>query len=101
MNISTHGARANVDAIAAIRAALAERPDGVLENLAADHHVSYRAVLDCLAFDQRLRAPPGAFDAIWADVTTWGPIMFIVHTENGVFETKGSPPAAMGEATSI
>jgi len=81
----------------AVRAALAAKPDGVLESLAESHGVSYRAVLDCLPPDQRRSAPASAFEPIWEDLTAWGPIMFIVHTRNGVFETKGAlPPGTLG-----
>lgn len=83
--------------LAAVRAALAEKPDGVLESLADSHGVNYRAVLDCLAPEQRLAAPAASFDAIWQDLTAWGPVMFIVHTRNGVFETKAPlPPGTHG-----
>ncbi len=79
-------------AIAAVQAALAEKPDGVLESLAETHGVSYRAVLDCLAPEQRRAAPSAQFDAVWEDLTSWGTVMFIVHTQNGVFETKAPLP---------
>lgn len=83
--------------IEAVRAALAEKPDGVLESLAAAYDISYRSVLECLPSSQRPFAPATSFDAIWADLTTWGPIMFIVHTRNGVFETKAPlPPGTHG-----
>ncbi|MDX2203407.1 MAG: heme utilization cystosolic carrier protein HutX [Hyphomicrobiaceae bacterium] len=83
--------------IAAVKAALAEKPDGVLESLAETHGVSYRAVLDCLPAEQRRAAAAGAFDAIWQDLTTWGTVMLIVHTVNGVFETKAPlPPGEHG-----
>lgn len=78
--------------IAVVKAALTEKPDGVLESLAEAHKVSYRSVLECLAPEQRRSAPSGAFDAIWQDIARWGPVMFIVHTVNGVFETKAPLP---------
>lgn len=83
--------------IAAVLAALSEKPDGVLETLAELHAVTYQAVIECLAPEQRQKAAPSTFDAIWQDLTTWGPIMFIVHTVNGVFETKAPlPPGTHG-----
>ena len=84
-------------AIDAVMAALAEKPDGVLEGLAEQHGVTYRAAVECLAPEQRRKASPEAFEAIWHDMTTWGPVMFIVHTVNGVFETKAPlPPGSQG-----
>jgi putative heme utilization carrier protein HutX len=82
---------------AAVREALKAKPDGVLESLAEAHGVSYRSVVDCLAPEQRRMAPAARFDAIWSELTEWGPVMFIVHTRNGVFETKAPlPPGTHG-----
>ena len=85
------------DKLARVRNALAAKSDGVLENLAAEHGVSYRAVLDCLGGEGVALVDATAFDAVWADMTSWGRIMFIVHTADGVFETAGSlPPGTHG-----
>lgn len=90
MDVAT--ARDDGRSLAAVKAALAEKPDGVLESLAEQHRVSYRAVLDCLPPAQRLKAPASAFDKVWTDITGWGAVMFIVHTINGVFEIKAPLP---------
>ena len=44
------------------------------------------------------RSAPGArFAEIWAHLVDWGPVTFIVHTEDGVFETKAPlPPGSEG-----
>lgn len=81
------------DPLADVRAAIAARPDGVLETVAAEHAVPYRTVLDCLDPGAAAAAPATAFDEIWQDMTDWGEIMFIVHTGDGVFETAGTLPA--------
>lgn len=73
-----------------IAADLAAKPDGVLEELARRHDASMRVVLDCLGSEQASSAPGEAFEAIWADLTAWGEVMFIVHTEDGVFECAGA-----------
>ncbi len=88
MTIETSCAKRSVDAEDRIRAALAAKPDGVLETLAEEAGVSYRAMLDIL--------PPGAgiavdgedFEAIWSDLTGWGPVLFLIHTKAGVFEIE-------------
>ncbi len=83
--------------VAAVKAALAEKPDGVLESLAEQHRVTYRDVLECLPREQRLKAEAGNYEALWQDMTGWGSVMFIVHTVNGVFETKAKlPPGSSG-----
>jgi putative heme utilization carrier protein HutX len=46
---------------------------------------------------QRGRRPARGFAEIWADLVNWGPVTFIVHTEDGVFETKAPlPPGSEG-----
>jgi putative heme utilization carrier protein HutX len=92
MALSASTAAAGGDQLAAVRAAIAAKPDGVLEMVAAEHGVAYRAVLDCLDGDGALAAPATTFDAVWEDMTSWGTIMFIVHTADGVFETAGTLP---------
>ena len=79
-----------------IDAALAADPDGVIETIAAKAGARYRAVLD--------RLPPGAavrlgsgFETVWAELATWGDVLFIVHTEAGVFEIDTAlSPGAVG-----
>ena len=76
----------------AVRDALRENPDGVLETVADANGVSYRTVLDCLPCESATKATVGDFDRIWQDLTTWGPVVFIVHTADGVFETACTIP---------
>jgi heme iron utilization protein len=76
----------------AIRAALAERPDGVLDDVARRHGVPLRVVLDLLPAEAAKRAPGARFAEIWSELTGWGQVTFIVHTEDGVFETKAPLP---------
>ncbi len=77
----------------AVRNALRENPDGVLEAVAAAHCAPYRAVLDCLPSGSAAVASKERFDRIWEDLTSWGPVVFIVHTDDGVFETACTIPA--------
>lgn len=90
-------AEASDTQLLAVRQELAAKPDGVLEALAERHGVSYRAVLDCIESDARRSGPATAFPQIWADMTAWGPVTFVVHTKDGVFETKAPvPPGETG-----
>ena len=87
----------SIEAQAALQAALEAEPDGVLDEIARRHGVPLRAVFDCLPPGAVLAAPGARFAAIWRELTSWGPMMFIVHTEDGVFETKGAlPPGESG-----
>jgi heme iron utilization protein len=76
----------------AIQATLAEQPDGVLDDVARRHRVPLRLVLDLLSPGAARRAPGGRFSEIWSELTHWGEVMFIVHTKDGVFETKAPLP---------
>ena len=81
----------------ALEMALAAEPDGVLDEIARRHGASLRAVFDCLPPGAALAAPGARFAEIWRELTSWGPVMFIVHTEDGVFETKAAlPPGESG-----
>lgn len=83
---------------AGIRDALAANPGGVIEQIARDHDAPYQRVLDLLADGQAVAAPALRFDEVWADLAAWaGEVTFIVHTEDGVFETRGTiPPGTHG-----
>lgn len=82
----------NANAESAVRHALQENPDGVLEVIAATHAVPYRTVLDCLPAENAAPASKENFDRIWNDLTDWGQVVFIVHTDDGVFETACTIP---------
>jgi putative heme utilization carrier protein HutX len=93
MNIAAPDvSRSDHDIISIVRNALRENADGVLESVADTHSVSYRTVLDCLPSGNAIVAPKESFDRIWQDITTWGPVVFIVHTADGVIETTCSLP---------
>jgi heme iron utilization protein len=76
----------------AIRAALKEQPDGVLDDVARRHGVSLRIVLDLLPRPAARSASGARLAEIWSDLVDWGAVTFIVHTEDGVFETKAPLP---------
>lgn len=76
----------------AIDAALAAKPDGVLESVASEHGASMEAVLRRLPAGQAIFAPGDAFVAVWQALVGFGDVVFIVHTQDGVFETKATLP---------
>jgi hypothetical protein len=76
----------------AIRAALKEQPDGVLDDVARRHGVPLRVVLDLLPGSSARLASGARFAEIWSELVDWRPVTFIVHTEDGVFETKAPLP---------
>ncbi|WP_395517084.1 heme utilization cystosolic carrier protein HutX [Pseudorhizobium flavum] len=73
-------------------AALAEKPDGVVEALAAKAEVTPSEILGLLPEGAAVTVPKDAFADIWTDMTGWGEILLIVHTEDIVLEAEGSLP---------
>ena len=64
----------------------------MLDDVARRRGVSLRIVLDLLPGPAARSAPGARFADIWSDLVDWGPVTFIVHTEDGVFETKAPLP---------
>jgi putative heme utilization carrier protein HutX len=75
-----------------LRDQLARRPGGVLEQVAEEHGVSLRTVIDCLPEAMRSTGPGDRFCEVMADVAGWGPVTLIVHTSDGIFEFAGPLP---------
>ena len=64
----------------------------MLDDVARRRGVSLRIVLDLLPGPAARSAPGARLADIWSDLVDWGPVTFIVHTEDGVFETKAPMP---------
>ncbi|QEE44167.1 heme utilization cystosolic carrier protein HutX [Rhizobium sp. WL3] len=73
-------------------AALAEKPDGVIEQIAAKAEVTPAEVLAILPEGAAILVPSEGWEPIWKDLTSWGEILMIVHTEDIVLEVEGSLP---------
>jgi len=74
-------------------AALAEKPDGVVEAIAGKAEVTPAEILEILPKGAAVIAGKEHFLDIWAEMTSWGEVLFIVHTEDIVLEAEGSLPA--------
>lgn len=81
------------DRSARVRQALAQKPDAVLEALAAQHGLSLLAVIECLPAAMWKRISGEHFVDVMRDVSGWGDIAVIVHTKDAVFEFGGRLPA--------
>ena len=81
-----------------IRHALMAAPDGVLEDIVQRENATYKAVLDALPPDQVVAIAGERFEEVWSELAGWeGEVTFIVHTADGVFETRGAvPPGTSG-----
>ncbi|MFB9947662.1 heme utilization cystosolic carrier protein HutX [Rhizobium puerariae] len=74
-------------------AALAEKPDGVVEAIASKADVTPAEILEILPKGAAVVAGKEHFLDIWSAMSTWGDVLFIVHTEDIVLEAEGSLPA--------
>lgn len=72
--------------------ALAEKPDGVIEQIAAKADVTPAEVLAILPEGAAVVVTAERWDPIWKDLTSWGEILMILHTEDIVLEVEGSLP---------
>lgn len=73
-------------------AALAEKPDGVVEQIAAKAEVTPAEILAVLPEGAAVVVEASQWQTIWTDLTTWGEILMIVHTEDIVLEVEGCLP---------
>ena len=72
--------------------ALAAKPDGVVEAIAASAEVTPAEILEVLPGKAAVIASKEAFADIWSEMTGWGEVLFIVHTDDIVLEAEGSLP---------
>ncbi|WP_296085785.1 heme utilization cystosolic carrier protein HutX [uncultured Agrobacterium sp.] len=73
-------------------AALAEKPDGVVEAIAGRANVTPAEILAILPHGAAIQAPSESFNAIWDELRSWGEILMIVQTPDIVFEVAGTLP---------
>jgi putative heme utilization carrier protein HutX len=71
---------------------LAQSADGILEQIARDYGVSTFEVVRALPAEHRSILAGSLFEKIFAELTTWGEVLFIVHTPDIVLECAGKIP---------
>lgn len=76
---------------------LAKNADGIIEQIARDYGVTPIEVLRAMPDEHRVLANGDQFEAIMSELTSWGPVLFIVHTADIVLECEGPiPPGQLG-----
>ena len=76
---------------------LAQSADGVLEQIAREYGVSSFEVVRALPAEHRGIVPGARFEEIMRALTSWGEVLFIVHTPDIVLECAGKvPPGSFG-----
>jgi heme iron utilization protein len=84
------------------RGKLDAKPDGVIEAVAAEAGLPTQAVLELTPKKERIFFPPEAFEAVWIELSSWGDVLFIVHTRDLVCEVVGTlPVGSFGVVTLI
>ena len=71
---------------------LLEKPDGILEMVAGKCEASLWQVFQRLPAGQAVAIAGDRFEELWTGLTTWGTVLFIVHTEDIVLECEGALP---------
>jgi len=79
-------------AFAELRQKLSENPGVVFEDAAREHNVPPRAVVEALPDGMRRIAAGAAFIEAMDDISTWGDVTVIVHTDDGIMEFGGPVP---------
>jgi len=75
-----------------LREALAAKPDGILESMAASHGVPLQQVVECLPDGMCTWTSGEHFIDVMRDIAGWGDVNFIVHTPDCVVEIEGPLP---------
>src|SRR5689334_21242112 len=75
-----------------LRERLSKNSDGILEQIARDYGVSTFDVVDALPPAHRTIVSGSAFETIMSALTSWGSVVFIVHTPDIVLECEGPIP---------
>jgi heme iron utilization protein len=78
--------------LARAREKLDAKPDGVIEAVAAEAGLPTQAVLELTPKKERIFVAPDAFEAVWKELSSWGEVLFIVHTKDIVCEVVGQLP---------
>jgi putative heme utilization carrier protein HutX len=76
----------------AIQASLSENPGAVLDYVAKEHAVSALDIIHCLPEEQACLIDGTLFETVMLEISDWGDITFLVHTEDLILEAKGSVP---------
>lgn len=84
-------------ATSALQTAMRDDPGAVIETVARQHGATPRSVIEALPEDMRRIKGGEHFVAAMQDISGWGEVTLIVHTDDGIFEFTGTlPPGEIG-----
>lgn len=75
-----------------LRERLADNADGILEQIAREYGVSTFEAVEALPVELCTIVPGSDFEKILTALTSWGAVVFIVHTADIVLECEGRIP---------
>jgi hypothetical protein len=81
-----------MQATAELREKISANPGVVFEDAAREHNVPARTIVEALPEAMRRLAPETAFIDAMDDISGWGDVTVIVHTEDGIMEFGGPVP---------
>jgi putative heme utilization carrier protein HutX len=76
-----------------LRAHMAQNPGAVIEDVARERKATPRAVIEALPAEMVRIGRGGGFAAAMQDISRWGEMTLIVHTDDAIFEFTGTIPA--------
>lgn len=80
-----------------LQSAMRDDPGAVIEDVARQHGVTPRDVIEALPEEMRRIKSGEHFVAAMQDIAGWGEVTLIVHTDDGIFEVTGPlPPGEIG-----
>jgi putative heme utilization carrier protein HutX len=82
----------SVTQISGLRTRLAAEPGAILETVAKEYGVTLREAADALPAPLRRFAPGDVFVEVMTDVSTWGEVTVIVHSDDAIMEFTGPVP---------
>ena len=68
---------------------LADNPGAIVEEVAKEHRVTTRDVVQALPQAMRKFVAGSAFIDVMKDVGAWGDVTLIIHTDDGIMEFGG------------
>ena len=77
----------------AVANALTADEGGVLEFIARDNNVTPADVISCLPAHEAVTISGDHFVEVMSEISNWGEITFLVHSDDLILEVKGSVPA--------
>jgi heme iron utilization protein len=78
--------------LAELKAFMADNPGAVIEDVARERKVTARAVIEALPDGMARFAPGDRFVPVMQDISGWGDVTLIVHTDDAIFEFSGAVP---------